>query len=71
MSPPVPHRARPLKVQGLPDMNGIGATTRLVQGGSRARILVLTTFDLDEYMTASSELRVNPVGASPEPPDKP
>lgn len=34
----------------MPQMNGIEATTRLVQGGSRARILVLTTFNLDEYV---------------------
>jgi DNA-binding NarL/FixJ family response regulator len=34
----------------MPRMNGIVATTRLVQGGSRARILMLTTFDLDEYV---------------------
>jgi len=34
----------------MPGMNGIEATTRLVQGGSRARILMLTTFNLDEYV---------------------
>jgi DNA-binding NarL/FixJ family response regulator len=34
----------------MPGMNGIEATTRLVQAGSRARILVLTTFNLDEYV---------------------
>jgi len=34
----------------MPKMNGIEATTRLVQGGSRARILMLTTFNLDEYV---------------------
>ena len=31
-------------------MNGIEATTRLVRAGSRARILMLTTFNLDEYV---------------------
>jgi DNA-binding NarL/FixJ family response regulator len=31
-------------------MNGIEATTRLVREGSRARILMLTTFSLDEYV---------------------
>ena len=35
---------------GLPGMNGIEATTRLVQAGARARILMLTTFNLDEYV---------------------
>ncbi len=34
----------------MPGMNGIEATSRLVQSGCRARILVLTTFDLDEYV---------------------
>src|SRR5215472_16159132 len=34
----------------MPGMNGIEATTRLVRGGSRARILMLTTFNLDEYV---------------------
>lgn len=34
----------------MPHMNGIEATTRLVQGGTRARILMLTTFNLDEYV---------------------
>ena len=34
----------------MPKMNGIEATARLVQGGCRARILMLTTFNLDEYV---------------------
>ncbi len=34
----------------MPKMNGIEATTRLVQGGTRSRILMLTTFNLDEYV---------------------
>jgi DNA-binding NarL/FixJ family response regulator len=34
----------------MPHMNGIEATTRLVQGEGRARILMLTTFNLDEYV---------------------
>jgi DNA-binding NarL/FixJ family response regulator len=34
----------------MPKMNGIEATTRLAQAGSRARILMLTTFNLDEYV---------------------
>jgi len=34
----------------MPNMNGIEAATRLVQAGSRARILMLTTFNLDEYV---------------------
>jgi DNA-binding NarL/FixJ family response regulator len=34
----------------MPGINGIEATSRLVQAGSRARILMLTTFNLDEYV---------------------
>jgi DNA-binding NarL/FixJ family response regulator len=34
----------------MPGMNGIEATTRLVHAGARARILMLTTFNLDEYV---------------------
>ena len=34
----------------MPGLNGIEATVRLVQAGSRARILMLTTFNLDEYV---------------------
>ena len=32
----------------MPEMDGIEATRRLARGGSRARVLVLTTFDADE-----------------------
>jgi DNA-binding NarL/FixJ family response regulator len=34
----------------MPGMNGIEAASRLVQAGTRARILMLTTFNLDEYV---------------------
>ena len=34
----------------MPDLDGIEAITRLPQIGSNARVLVLTTFDLDEYV---------------------
>ncbi|MGZ4507584.1 MAG: response regulator transcription factor [Blastococcus sp.] len=34
----------------MPDLDGIEATARLTGAGSRARVLVLTTFDLDEYV---------------------
>jgi DNA-binding NarL/FixJ family response regulator len=34
----------------MPDLDGIEATTRLARTGARARVLVLTTFDLDEYV---------------------
>jgi DNA-binding NarL/FixJ family response regulator len=32
----------------MPGLDGIQATTQLAQGGSRAKILMLTTFNLDE-----------------------
>jgi CheY-like chemotaxis protein len=34
----------------MPGLDGIEATARLVGSGSRARVLILTTFDLDEYV---------------------
>jgi DNA-binding NarL/FixJ family response regulator len=34
----------------MPDLDGIEATGRLVRTGARARVLVLTTFYLDEYV---------------------
>ncbi len=37
----------------MPTLDGVEATRRLVDAGARARILVLTTFDLDEYVYAA------------------
>jgi DNA-binding NarL/FixJ family response regulator len=37
----------------MPGTDGIEATRRIVASGSEARILVLTTFDLDEYVYAA------------------
>jgi DNA-binding NarL/FixJ family response regulator len=37
----------------MPTVDGVEATRRLVENGTRARILVLTTFDLDEYVYAA------------------
>jgi DNA-binding NarL/FixJ family response regulator len=34
----------------MPELDGIEATRRLRSNGSEARVLVLTTFDLDEYV---------------------
>ncbi|MFJ6392898.1 response regulator [Streptomyces sp. NPDC091972] len=37
----------------MPGMDGIEATQRITASGSRSRVLVLTTFDLDEYAHAA------------------
>ncbi|GAA2331675.1 response regulator transcription factor [Dactylosporangium salmoneum] len=37
----------------MPGMDGIEATRRIVAAGDRSRVLVLTTFDLDEYAYAA------------------
>jgi DNA-binding NarL/FixJ family response regulator len=37
----------------MPGTDGIDATRRIVAGGHRAKILILTTFDLDEYAFAA------------------
>ncbi|WP_030689152.1 response regulator [Streptomyces sp. NRRL B-1347] len=36
----------------MPDVDGIEATRRIVASGSASRVLILTTFDLDEYAYA-------------------
>ena len=37
----------------MPRMDGIEATRRIVAAGLRTRVLILTTFDLDEYVYAA------------------
>ncbi|KUN09312.1 LuxR family transcriptional regulator [Streptomyces yokosukanensis] len=37
----------------MPGMDGIEATRRITASGDRSRVLVLTTFDLDEYVHAA------------------
>ena len=44
----------------MPELDGLEATRRLVELGTSARILILTTFDLDEYVYAA--LRVGASG---------
>ncbi|MFB6555749.1 response regulator [Streptomyces sp. NPDC056405] len=44
----------------MPGLDGIEATRRIVAAGSRTRVLILTTFDLDEY--AYSGLRAGASG---------
>lgn len=36
----------------MPKLDGIAATERIVAAGSAAKVLILTTFDLDEYVFA-------------------
>ena len=53
----------------MPNVDGLEATRRIVETGSATRILILTTFDLDEYVYAG--LRAGASGfllkdASPE-----
>jgi len=37
----------------MPEVDGIEATRRIVASGSAARVVILTTFDLDEYVFAA------------------
>jgi DNA-binding NarL/FixJ family response regulator len=37
----------------MPEMDGVQATRLIVESSSRARIIILTTFDLDEYVYAA------------------
>src|SRR5262249_54701346 len=34
----------------MPELDGIGATRQLLGGGSTAKVVMLTTFDMDEYV---------------------
>src|SRR5205814_4352472 len=37
----------------MPNLDGVEATRQIVDGGSPTRILMLTTYDLDEYVYAA------------------
>jgi len=37
----------------MPELDGIEATRRIAAGGGNTRVLILTTFDLDEYVYAA------------------
>ena len=37
----------------MPELDGVEATRRIVDSGSDARVIILTTFDLDEYVYAA------------------
>jgi DNA-binding NarL/FixJ family response regulator len=34
----------------MPNLDGVAATRRIAESGSRAKVIVLTTYDLDEYV---------------------
>jgi DNA-binding NarL/FixJ family response regulator len=36
----------------MPELDGVEATRRIIDSGSEARVIILTTFDLDEYVYA-------------------
>lgn len=44
----------------MPELDGVEATRRIVDSGSTARVLILTTFDLDDYVY--SALRAGAAG---------
>ncbi len=48
----------------MPRLDGVQATRRLVESGTAARILILTTFDLDEYVVGA--LRAGASGFLPK-----
>jgi DNA-binding NarL/FixJ family response regulator len=44
----------------MPELDGVEATRRITESGSSSRVLILTTFDLDEYVY--SAIRAGAVG---------
>jgi DNA-binding NarL/FixJ family response regulator len=54
----------------MPEVDGIEATRRLASSGSQARVLVLTTFDLDEYVYAALAAGAGGFMLKDSPPDR-
>jgi DNA-binding NarL/FixJ family response regulator len=54
----------------MPDVDGIEATRRLAASGSPARVLVLTTFDLDEYVYGALAAGAGGFMLKDSPPDR-
>jgi DNA-binding NarL/FixJ family response regulator len=54
----------------MPGLDGIEATRRLLQGGSGPRVLILTTFDLDEYVYEAMRAGASGFMLKNSPPDQ-
>jgi DNA-binding NarL/FixJ family response regulator len=54
----------------MPEVDGIEATRRLAAAGSTARVLVLTTFDLDEYVYGALAAGAGGFMLKDSPPDR-
>jgi DNA-binding NarL/FixJ family response regulator len=54
----------------MPKLDGIEATRRLAAAGSRARVLVVTTFDLDEYVLQALRAGASGFLLKATPPDR-
>jgi DNA-binding NarL/FixJ family response regulator len=54
----------------MPDVDGIEATRRLAASGSAVHVLVLTTFDLDEYVYAALAAGADGFMLKDSPPDR-
>jgi DNA-binding NarL/FixJ family response regulator len=54
----------------MPRMNGIEATRQLLTGSHRPRVLVLTTFDLDEYVYEALRAGAGGFMLKDEPPER-
>ncbi len=54
----------------MPHLDGIAAIRRLVAAGSRARVIVLTTFDADEYVFSALQAGASGFLLKDTPPDE-
>lgn len=54
----------------MPELDGIEATRQLQEAGSRTRVLVLTTFDTDEYVYAALRAGASGFLLKSAPPDR-
>ncbi len=54
----------------MPELDGIGATRRIVDSGSASRVIVLTTYDLDRYVYDSLKAGASGFLLKASPPDR-